>query len=381
MQFNFQNVRIFEPKTEQLFLLYPLLFLALVPFELIFSDAAALIGTNEFLRRVLVNVLFLDSTHVFLTFFVLMRLPEFKTWSRDKDSKTAAWFYIRLLLIFFILLFYFNYPWPEKNGPWELELITMIIAFMPIQHSMYQIRGLSLAYNAGARSELFETAKDPTEVSHSLNRMKTSERWEKAAFILFFIGIIGKRVIRKQDNFISRGLNTTELWMLELIFYGFVLAAGLAFLKSLWDLGKPGSIGLTGKFIHLSRLIAYPLMSVSLIAANLISIFHGIDYYLVIRKMVKASKTSEEERKINLKVINLTLLITGILFTVLTYWRFVTFGEPVLPVTLLFLNGLVGAISYLHYYLDRIIFRMRDPEARRLIAPLILPATSARSTN
>jgi hypothetical protein len=378
MQLDFSKVRIFSIKTEKFFLYYPFLFLALIPFELLFSDAATMASTDQFLRRLLVNVLFLDSTHVFLTYFVLMRLPELKTWAQDKKSLSSSWFYIRLILIFGILLFYFNYSWPEKDVPWELEIVTMIIAFMPIQHSMYQIRGLSLAYNAGVRSGLYSQTSSIEAIRPSLEKIKLSEVWEKAAFILFFAGIIGKRILQKRDNFITSSLTPENLTLAQWAMYALILAAGFAFVRSLLILGTR-EVGWSGKLIHFSRLIAYPLMSVSFIAANLISIFHGIDYYLVVKKMVNASQTTESERKLNLRVVNFTLIASGLLFTALSYWRYIYQNEPVIPSTLLFLNGFVAAISYLHYYLDRIIFRMRDPDARKIIAPLITAVPSVRS--
>ncbi|MCC2679823.1 MAG: hypothetical protein K0R29_2399 [Pseudobdellovibrio sp.] len=378
MQLDFSKVRIFSIKTEKFFLYYPFLFLALIPFELLFSDAATMASTDQFLRRLLVNVLFLDSTHVFLTYFVLMRLPELKTWAQDKKSLSSSWFYIRLILIFGILLFYFNYSWPEKDVPWELEIVTMIIAFMPIQHSMYQIRGLSLAYNAGVRSGLYSQTSSTEAIRPSLEKIKLSEVWEKAAFILFFAGIIGRRILQKRDNFITSSLTPENLTLAQWVMYALILAAGFAFVRSLLILGTR-EVGWSGKLIHFSRLIAYPLMSVSFIAANLISIFHGIDYYLVVKKMVNASQTTESERKLNLRVVNFTLIASGLLFTALSYWRYIYQNEPVIPSTLLFLNGFVAAISYLHYYLDRIIFRMRDPDARKIIAPLITAVPSVRS--
>lgn len=374
MRLDFSKVRLFSKKTEKIFLFYPLFFLALVPMELIFFNST-IGGTDKFIRRMLTNVLFLDATHVLLTYVVLLRIPELKTWTKDKTSLTSTWFYIRLVLIFGILLTYFNYSWPENNVPWEFEVVTFIIAFMPFQHSLYQVRGLSLAYNSGVRTDLYKNQKDEAALHASLEKLKLSERWEKTAFALFFFGIVGMRIINKPDNFFTKTVFSANLSLSNWVFSAVLFAAIFSFLRSLYLLGF-ANLKWSGKSIHLSRLIAYPLVSVSLVAADLVSIFHGVDYYLVTRKMISTSNSTSQERATNLLIINTTLVISGLLFIALSYWRYAYQSETIIPNSLLFLNGFVAAISYLHYYLDRIIFRMRDADSRRIVAPLIAATSS-----
>ena len=67
------------------------------------------------------------------------------------------------------------------------------------------------------------------------------------------------------------------------------------------------------------------------------------------------------------------LVAFGLIYSALRIWLY-SFGPDSedIPIPLVILATTITSLNFLHYYLDRILFRMRDSTTRENIAPLII---------
>ena len=122
------------------------------------------------------------------------------------------------------------------------------------------------------------------------------------------------------------------------------------------------------KVIFLPRLLVYPLLPISIFAATALGAIHGMEYFFVSKRFLSSEKVFSYRKFYSLGA------ILFIFMTILTliYHRSgllavlnVQLPEPYSKAIWICL----GALSFLHYWLDGQIFKMKDPLVRRYIAP------------
>ena len=90
---------------------------------------------------------------------------------------------------------------------------------------------------------------------------------------------------------------------------------------------------------------------------------HGLEYFYICRKII-----SKDTHK---KKIWIAAVLVILLWAILVIPRYHNLNDSVdAELLTLWLSLLIG-FDLLHYWLDRLIYRMRDSETRLLIGPLI----------
>ena len=102
----------------------------------------------------------------------------------------------------------------------------------------------------------------------------------------------------------------------------------------------------------------YPALLFAVTAA------HGFEYLFITRKMLKNSSMKKDLVSVGALVAVGLVAYPSLRFIFNNY-----VGEP--TVLVLIMMGLCQTLSYLHYYLDGVVFRFSDPEIRETVGPLL----------
>lgn len=336
---------------------FPLLMLVLSVVEIVIWGA--LFGRfDQFWMLFVVNGVFGNITHVALTFFMLMKMPEFQDWRREQTGGNPArfWRHALMALTLIAAAFVLRALLPDGNAV-KLSL-TFLLLVLPLHHVLFQIRGISVCYSAEAHR------RNPARRGDG--RRPSLERREKYGFYIFFAGILmvafaafSEQATRVPAFFHGRHW----FWLTAAVLIG---GAGLIF-RSAYGLLRPGE---GNKCLYLLRIFTMPLHSVSLIAGSATSMYHGMEYFYIFGRITGRSRAAGSGRRLLFWGTVCVLLYTGF-YAALIYVSLKARELPWEMDTLLNLNIVVVVLSFWHYYLDRQIFRMRDPVTRRHIGALL----------
>lgn len=249
------------------------------------------------------------------------------------------WFYqFGAFFLFLVLLAGF------KDAAFCRQFFLIVNTAIPIHHAISQTRGLSLAYNTAL------TKPHPPSILQT-QRLKANERRERLAFQFFIPAAMTTTFLL----FVSTPILCT-------VFGSLMGAAALAILINVATFPLPGKLRKLG---FLFRLALWPLTPFSMMARVGTMAVHGIEYGCVTRKMMTTSQGSA-----NLWIVaGLTVLIA-----VGAFYRDVFMSgisENTGFSALNVLAALSTAVSFSHYYLDRMMFRMRNPINRSYCGALL----------
>jgi hypothetical protein len=128
--------------------------------------------------------------------------------------------------------------------------------------------------------------------------------------------------------------------------------------------------------LFLLRLLYVPLGSFSFVAGLVYRILHGTEYIFIYRRMARVSQLRNE--------LTSPWILPGalLIFTMAGFmWTFsLDAGQGFhwylslnnnLPLWFKLLACVTLTRLYMHYYLDRVVFRMRDPDSARYFGPLL----------
>lgn len=300
----------------------------------------------------------MNYVHVGFTFLMLWQIPQVKQLLKSENSPLG---FKKISMVFAVLIaaswaFYLSGTWTiEKQivpGYSNFELSWFLYSLWGFFHYMAQTRGLSALYSKN--SPLGKSG-----MNSQFSNIQKQERW---AFGILFLTIIIHRValLVKVDPALVNGTIV------------------LSFLPTLFIFLNSFRFGSVLKTTYLSRVIAYPMAPLSLDFFFLIQAVHGIEYFLVTRKMF-----SQTENK---KVFGLTwaALTFGVFIFLVQFfhdeWSFFPFlNVGLIPLLYPYLYGLILVFATLHYYVDSFLFRFSNPSVREWISPLLKNPTPAKN--
>jgi hypothetical protein len=303
---------------------------------------------------------FLNVGHTVLSFFILTLMPEGRAWfmglpGSRRRNKLIKWSAILLVLLWF---FWVGERW--LNGHFFRFQITLIIAFVlafiaNYQHTLWQIRGISSAYN-----RLIENLSNPSAENKARIR-----RFEKRERLLFY-GLLACTAIGLAER-LSRRVNFVSLtFVICLLLFTAIMVNSLLFPES----------GRTTKSFYLIRLIFFPLAIFSPIFALGVPFFHGVEYTFLFRHMWRKSRIPNSRRATYTWQIILPLVAFASFLTIArTNGGLAPYVGDAISGSKPWMFKIAGvslAFNYFHFYFDREIFRMRDQEVREHIGPLIV---------
>lgn len=129
------------------------------------------------------------------------------------------------------------------------------------------------------------------------------------------------------------------------------------------------------KLIFLSRLFLFPLSFFSIIAAVGYRAIHGVEYIFVYRKLF-ANSRGEAPNALWLGGLSVLLFVFTSFVALFSMNKadglgmYFAVGDQ-LPVWFRLVCAVATTRSYMHFYLDRIMFRMRDQAVSQWIRPLL----------
>ena len=282
-------------------------------------------------------------------------LPEFRLWLKSLAPVQLAGHLSRFSVALVIVpLFFFKLStgFGEAHAAHAFATFAKVfIYFMPGFHTLRQIGGLSSAYNQKLRV-------------HSGSVEPKGAGTEKTLLLIFIITILapGYFLIRK-----FRYLHPT----LTLLFFvvNFTLI-GAIFLNSYFMF--PERVA-RFKLIYQLRLLMFPLSYVWPLVSSGLAGMHGIEYWCVWRKM-----SAHSVRRSTLWTrftVTITVFAVGAVgFLGLSSGVLHGWVSPYLQNSdRLFINcaALSASLTYIHYYLDREIFRMKNSSNRKYLGPLL----------
>jgi hypothetical protein len=352
------SVKIFKRPDEVLNLIIPILFLPLLAGEFVLG--APTLTMRLFLIN-LVEVGLGSAGHNGLSWSLLFITPEGRLWLRDKGGPrqlAKIFFVASTIFIFAAIIFCF---FLDEQG-FTLKLYLALDWFLIHHHSLNQTRGLSYIYSFSSSENV------------DSNLLKKTHAQQALAFNV----LLGLAQIPMLHYIFDLNVLTTPLekWLFAAITTFVVLWIILG------NLRLPGNQ--RNRIFYLARLFYFPLTSFWLSAALAFRILHGIEYVFVYRKMISQSKVGIHLGRTAVFAYSALFFIGAIvLWTFSTVksegflWLFPT--DKTIPTWLRIMAALSVTRLYTHYYLDRRLFRMRDPITNKWIKRLLLdtPRTSS----
>lgn len=339
---------IFSPRIEKANLLFPILFVPFVAWELLTHKIFNFYQTS--FSTYAVRIIFLNQIHVYFTFAMLLFFPEIRQWTKNSITKKSNNFWIKTSVFFIfiygaITLFIYTKPY--------MVIQNLILYFFIIyghHHSLWQSYGLSRMYNAKDDKRRFEI-------------------FEKR--IIHFIFAV--QSLRLFNRFFPKLFGSNQL--IQFIDMSLLIFSLIALITLIVACHRDHKLEQSNKIYFLSRYIFFILVPDAFIAALAIAAIHGVEYFFVFLKMSQNSKQVEATKKI------MWIFIGFISFIALVGTSFRN-NSPVLPILLkmrlseapiffLVLADLTKAFSLLHYYLDGLLFQFKNEKTRQLVLPLL----------
>lgn len=358
--------RLFSKTYEQINLTLPFVFLAVVAVDIV-AHLPAEPRTLQ-LGRFLTSSLLLNNLHVYMTFAFLLMVPEFSLW-RTQNRQRGKWRTIGISVLVFlcapaaiIALNMFKVPQAI-----QLALLSALI-FPNIFHALQQVKGLSLLYN--------RIAQDGIADFQTKEKIKLSELRERRLFSIFaftyFLYIIAGEITPANQSI-------SVLWrdvLLKTSMYAFIASVFAILVNGLTVIRTCG----INKFIFNLRILLFAAVPFSNWAGIGLASIHGIEYAGVYQLVARKSQIGNSARR-RLYWLTLGMMGAGLLMLMARprdgiYFLFSNSYENV-PQWIKVVGLVSLGLTYVHYYVDGVIFRMSTPEVRKNILPLLVPTQGA----
>ncbi|MBN8540674.1 MAG: hypothetical protein J0L82_09845 [Deltaproteobacteria bacterium] len=309
-----------------------------------FSQSASLT------ERILLEIIFLNVTHNAFTVMMIASFPELRPWVIAQGNGSAFRFFLKTSAIFIGLAAAISVAL-LSGSKLAQGLFAVAGVFFPIQHAIAQSLGLSLVYNGKAQEAPEKTKR--TE-------------WFERRLVIALIFLIVASVLVQTVPSLSAATGSYRIFGFGLgaLLFPISLTLGVVIVGLMFF--YPRSIRMKKSLFALRFPIwAYALISpFGLMATQAI---HGLEYLFVFRKMANASKFGRWKMP---SLIILFLVIVFGMFRVI-FSAGSMFPKDQAPVWLSLLAAISIAFSFLHYYLDRKLFLMRDPTNRQTVGSLL----------
>lgn len=313
----------------------------------------------------IVAIVFLKTTHTIFTVTLFWALPEFRLLLRESIKERAPWIPASVLLMAIVVYRIFLYGnWKAPGGT---DLITAALLGITLTHATRQSFGLLLLYN---RSEE-QSVKLGAEKRNQLHTQERFERWLSTVLIFTvtvepFVSLGGMALKSRMDDFII----------------SFKAALVFCLLALFWSHGR---WKFSNKPLFSLRILALPFAYNALPLLFVSGMIHGVESLLMCLKMAKRS--AERNPGLGRRPV-WALMASMAAFGPLIFVYYQFADDPVSSVIaaqsrmpqsaaekdtiILILSAFIFAISFLHNYVDSVIYRMRDPMVRQHIGPLVL---------
>lgn len=351
---------LFSPTFEQINLILPLVFILITAIDL--NQNWTWTAQHKLVANFVSSSFFLNNIHAYFTFAFLFFIPEFRHWL-DLSTTARRLFWLTPCFVLMAVCAMFCFVFWTKIPPALSKSIVLISILIPVHHGVQQTRGLSLLYN--------KKALRPDPPSTTVAQLNLADRWERrffTAFLLFYCLYLTDRVLG-----FSQGFSAGQLlsFTSTSLFFSYSTCIAILIYKAFKFRAHYGF----NKAIFLLRLILFALVPFSFFATFALAAIHGIEYLGVFNLVSQNSQiTANQRRRFNWGTLAITLIGLLLLLPRPRDGIISLFVRPYNQVSpwLQFLAALSLGFTYLHYYFDRIIFKMSREESRQAILPLVV---------
>ena len=347
-------VTYFYGKDENFNLVLPLLFIVATFVGFYFGIQFNSFEENLFL--IVSQFVFLNWLHVLFTPYMLREYPELKAWyvNKCKQEPWTLFWWITMWLVFFAMSFWGLWAINTDNF-WLKHLAFLVFSvrgMWGMQHAVAQWLGLNIAFNL----DLQKQSGSPKLVQ----AQKIERRLARWFLILLNFNILIFAFPHLLVPYVPYcqfiGINLMLVVLIILFVNSFSFFNGK----------------MNRKFIFQLRMILWPLAFLSPIALCGARSMHGVEYLFTMRKM--RDNSSAGQKSWNWKLLIFLLLPLGVMFLaderVLGRWAQEQIPQYKLLVLAIWSAGIASLT--LHYYLDSVLFRMRDAKTKEAVGPLLV---------
>ncbi len=363
------RLRLFSKTMETWILILPFLALPLFLAEHFFKIQWSALDWN--ISSFLVSSLGLSVVHNYFTVALLFGLPEFQNWRKDHLDAHPWLFRFRIYGVSFFILFLTMIAY-DFWGVAEVWSAFIGIGFTVISahHSFSQSLGLSQAYTMQMAQDAnfnfmqrrqFKIYQD-IEVRLKKILVPAQFIWGITLFVPLFLS-----KYFPQANVLSSLQTPARLILIALM---------LAFLINCFLIVR---LRPSNKLWFSFRILLYAsaIGSTSLALVFILRLIHGVEYWGVFQTLTQHSSATQKNKR---KLYQWTAVITLIAVLMLIFRRgdgFYSYFADSNGTETHWLIPLIAAFSlamtHIHFFLDGLLFRMRDPISRKWIAPLLSP--------
>lgn len=348
-------IRLFPQNEERLFLAFPLLF---IPGVLYVAFSGNLSFWGEHSERVLhfiCSVLFLNTVHVVFTFKMLLFFPEFNQFRQRNDARQRIGLWTELMVVVIFLIFFFLWGMNWLNASVWGPLGFVVYFFINFHHVFRQVEGLAVAYD-----QRLSLARP--EIRLKLSKARSQEKWGYGILIfLVALSALSEVLLNPGQSVVASKII-------------FLVAAAVALLIYCQAL-RIHSLRESNKGLYLLRLFFFPLGIIDAGCAIVILAFHGVEYLFVYRKLCRQStfiRTGSSRIFFWLTIPLVIVLLlprpdAGISWIL---DESVRESYPMLKL----MSAISASVAFLHFYLDRRLYDMKNVDVRETIGPLLTRA-------
>ena len=325
-----------SPAAEASVLSLPLVFLLLAGLEI--ALAWSILASTRGYGILMANLLFFVSHNAF-SYIMLLLFPELRRWAADAGLGGPFWAGLGILFLCFFYVFYLL-------PPLGFQLFLFVGLALSFHHQIMQVQGFSLQY-----------------LQRSGLRAPGWEKLERALYHLLVLTIVFLVWLRIEG----------KASLLELPESVFQSALGLAFIfaGSIMALSLRTARANVNRSVFLLRLWLFPAVPLSFFASIGAMVSHGAEYAFLFRQMYGRSSFSRASQQKWAAA-----AIVGVVCLLLMFRSHG--GLPVSPPSAGWAKAIwsgLGALSFTltfgHYYLDRVLFRMTCEKTRAAVGPLL----------
>lgn len=347
-----RQVTYFNGQDEKWNLIFPLLFLIATPIGFYFGlqfrsyEAMLLYAVSQFA--------FLNGIHVVFTLYMIREYPELKNWFKERklNQPSTLFLWIGIWLALFGVLFWAAVAVKSMDF-WQRQVALVLFvlkAMWGTQHDIAQWRGLNVAFN----QELQASSK---------NKKSTKlEFFERLLVRWILIGLCVTLLTFSLSHFFVPYGNLVRMVSVSVMGLLFValIVNSFAFFNWKWN----------RKVIFWLRMGLYPLAIFSPIALCGVRSSHGMEYLFVMRKM--RANSGAAQRSWNW-ILLFTMILPLVFFAfadpnILGWWA----SDHIPNILVSGLWAIALATLTFHFFLDAVLFRMRDLKTREAVGPLLI---------
>lgn len=301
--------------------------------------------TTQLYLRILTFIFFGGAVHVAFTFFIMLSLPECKRWFVKQNSQVSIVKKLIFITLIFsagsiVFLFYNNH-----SSSIGLILLNILWLVYPTYHTFRQIYGILVLYN----QDIVVSQKEKNVEKKIFNFLMVILCIHTITLVIFQAHLLSQQEYQKLN------------WLLSIVF---CLPAFFLF-KNKTDR--------KAKNFYVVRIFLYPLSFHSFFALLATGALHGLEYFFITKKMVLNSEQKfKSSNNIPAFLSFFSIFVLYILSSSFGILGIYTGGHAPQSAWYGFVNFAGLLVAFIHYYMDGLIFRMKDPATREIIAPLLM---------